>query len=138
MKEIWVRPFDTPHHQLVVLTDIISAVTLGSVTQIRVLGGTIGLAVCSALLVNYIKAETSRFLSPDQVTAILLSSDNITLLPPGVQTQTRTVYATGYSQQMRAMLYFSIASLFSLLLLAEKRPRRLVDTVTAQISVPRR
>ncbi|POR31011.1 Putative MFS-type transporter [Tolypocladium paradoxum] len=112
-------------------------VTLGSVTQIRVLGGTIGLAVCSALLVNYITAETSKFLTPDQVAAILLSSKNIALLPPEVQTQTRTVYATGYSQQMSVMLYFSIVSLFSLFLLAEKRPRMLVDTATAQISTSR-
>ncbi|KND91015.1 putative MFS-type transporter [Tolypocladium ophioglossoides CBS 100239] len=113
------------------------AVIMGSVTQIRVLGGTIGLAVCSALLVNYVKAETSQFLTKDQVSAILLSSNNIALLPPEVQAQTKTVYATGYSQQMRVMLYFSIASLCSLFLLAEKRPRRLVDTATAQVSTSR-
>jgi len=111
-----------------------AAITMGSVTQVRVLGGTIGLAICSALLVNYIKAQTSRFLTPDQVAAILLSSENIASLPPELQTQTRTVYATGYSQQMRVMLFFSIASLLSLFLLAEKHPRRIVDLKTGQVS----
>ncbi|KAK0722635.1 major facilitator superfamily transporter [Lasiosphaeria miniovina] len=101
------------------------AVVMGWLTQIRVLGGTIGLAVCSALLNNHITSETSAFLSADQTGALLQSFQNIHALAPDVQDRVRAVYETGYSGQMRAMLYFCAAALLSLALLAERRPRRL-------------
>ena len=107
---------------------------MAAVTQIRVLGGTIGLAACSAVLINHIKEQAPTFLSSDQVASILLSSSNISLLPPQEQTQTRMVFAAGYSQQMRVMLYFSVAAIFSLLLLIERRPRRVVDITKAELS----
>ncbi|KAF4949860.1 hypothetical protein FGADI_8604 [Fusarium gaditjirri] len=100
------------------------AVTMGSVTQIRVLGGTIGLAVCSALLINHIKREAVKFLTGEQVAEILLSSENIGMLSPETQSRTRVLYADAYSEQMRVMLYFSIASLLSLVLLIERQPRK--------------
>ncbi|KAF5564217.1 major facilitator superfamily transporter [Fusarium phyllophilum] len=100
------------------------AVTMGSVTQIRVLGGTIGLAVCSALLINHIKREAVKFLTAEQVAQILLSSENIGMLSPETQSRTRALYADAYSEQMRVMLYFSIASILSLVLLVERQPRK--------------
>jgi hypothetical protein len=107
---------------------------MAAVTQIRVLGGTIGLAACSAVLINHIKEQASTFLKSDQVALILLSSSMIALLPPQEQIQTRMVFATGYSQQMRIMLYFSIAAIFSLLLLIERRPRRVLNIAKAELS----
>ncbi|KAF5620627.1 major facilitator superfamily transporter [Fusarium tjaetaba] len=107
-----------------VVTEKDLAVTMGSVTQIRVLGGTIGLAVCSALLINHIKREAVKFLTAEQVAQILLSSENIGMLSPETQSRTRVLYADAYSEQMRVMLYFSIASLLSLVLLVERQPRK--------------
>lgn len=97
---------------------------MGSVTQIRVLGGTIGLAICSAVLNNHIKVATSKFLSAEQVASLLESFRNVKLLDPELQLRVRVEYATGYSQQMRAMLYICIVSLFPLVLLVERKPRR--------------
>ncbi|RBA11052.1 hypothetical protein FPRO05_04225 [Fusarium proliferatum] len=107
-----------------VVTEKDLAVTMGSVTQIRVLGGTIGLAVCSALLINHIKREAVKFLTAEQVAQILLSSENIGMLSPETQSRIRVLYADAYSEQMRVMLYFSIASILSLVLLVERQPRR--------------
>ncbi|KAF5716830.1 major facilitator superfamily transporter [Fusarium mundagurra] len=107
-----------------VVTEKDLAVTMGSVTQIRVLGGTIGLAVCSALLINHIKREAAKFLTVEQVAQILLSSENIGMLSPETQSRTRVLYADAYSGQMRVMLYFSIASILSLVLLIERQPRK--------------
>ncbi|KAK3390170.1 major facilitator superfamily transporter [Podospora didyma] len=104
------------------------AVIMGSVTQIRVLGGTIGLAICSALLVNRITSETSEFLSPSQAAALLQSFQSAKLLPPELQHRVRSAFAVAYSQQMRAMLYFCAVSLLSLGLLVERRPRRMSKT----------
>lgn len=113
-------------YSLVLSADWNPAVTMGAVTQIRVLGGTIGLAACAALLINHIRTEASKFLTADQVASILLSSENIALLPTEMQARTRVMYATGYSEQMRVMLYFSAAALLSLVLVVERQPRRLV------------
>jgi len=108
---------------------------MGSVTQVRVLGGTIGLAICSTLLNNQIKAETARFLTPSQVAALLQSFQSINQLPPDTQNEVRNVYGAAYSQQMRVMLYFSIVALLSLILLAERRPRRPELTEDGEIKV---
>jgi len=108
---------------------------MGSVTQVRVLGGTIGLAICSTLLNNQIKAETARFLTPSQVAALLQSFQSINQLPQNIQNEVRNVYGAAYGQQMRVMLYFSIVALLSLVLLAERRPRRPELTEDGEIKV---
>ena len=108
---------------------------MGAATQIRVLGGTIGLAVCSAILRNYVASQTSAVLDPNQQAALLESFQNIRGLPVELQAQVRHVYAAGYSQQMRAMLYFCIASLVSLGLIVEWPPRRLRNSEDGEIVV---
>lgn len=108
---------------------------MGAATQIRVLAGTIGLAVCSALLSNHVASQTSAFLDPEQQAVLLESSQNIRGLPVELQVRIKQVYAAGYSQQMRAMLYFCIASLVSLGLLVEWPPRRLQTSEDGEIVV---
>ncbi|KAM0499255.1 hypothetical protein ACHAO3_004290 [Verticillium nonalfalfae] len=112
------------------------AVTMGAVTQTRVLGGTIGLAVCSALLIDHIRAQASAILTPTELASILSSSGNIALLPPEKQYETRVIFAEAYSRQMRVMLYFSLAALGSVLFLFEKKPRRAVTTTTVEDPTP--
>jgi hypothetical protein len=108
---------------------------MGAATQIRVLGGTIGLAVCSAILSNYVASQTSGVLDPNQQTALLESFQNIRGLPVELQVHIRQIYAAGYSQQMRAMLYFCIASLVSLALIVEWPSRRLQTSEDGEMVV---
>ncbi|KAI1340572.1 hypothetical protein F5Y15DRAFT_414894 [Xylariaceae sp. FL0016] len=79
---------------------------MASVTRIRVLGGTIGLAACSVILIHYIKSTAPGFLTQTQIAAILLSASNIATLSRDAQAHTRILFATGYPRQMRVMLYF--------------------------------
>lgn len=110
---------------------------MGAATQIRVLGGTIGLAICSALLSNYVAAHTNDLLTPQEQAAILQSSQNIRRLPSAeLQLQVRRVYAEAYGQQMRVMLYFCVAALVSLSLLAEWPPRKMRTTEDGEIAAP--
>ncbi|KAH6634688.1 major facilitator superfamily domain-containing protein [Chaetomium sp. MPI-SDFR-AT-0129] len=112
-------------------------VTMGAATQIRVLGGTIGLAICSALLSNYVAAHTGDLLTPQEQAAILQSSQNIRRLPSTeLQLEVRRVYAEAYGQQMRVMLYFCVAALVSLSLLAELLPRKMRTTEDGEIAAP--
>ena len=60
----------------------------------------------------------------------------IDTLPVDKQLAVRRVYAAAYSQQMRVMLYFCIVSLVSLLLLFERKPRRLVTTADGELAGP--
>ncbi|KAH9435327.1 hypothetical protein MCOR02_004271 [Pyricularia oryzae] len=108
------------------------AVTMGAATQLRVLGGTIGLAVAAALLMDNIRSEAARFLTPAELSSVLSSSGNIRLLSSEKQLETRMVFAAAYSRQMRAMLYFSLGALLSVMLLVEKKPRRVVDKTAGQ------
>lgn len=105
---------------------------MGAATQLRVLGGTIGLAVAAALLMDNIRAEAARFLTPAELSSVLSSSGNIRLLSSEKQLETRMVFAAAYSCQMRAMLYFSLGALLSVMLLVEKKPRRVVDKTASQ------
>lgn len=108
---------------------------MGSVTQIRVLGGTIGLAVCSALLSSHVASNTSTLLTSEQQEALLKSFQNIRSLSPEVQAKIREIYGEGYNQQMRSMLYFSLAAIVSLVLLVEKSPRTLQTSEDGEIVV---
>uniref|UniRef100_L7JCG2 Major facilitator superfamily (MFS) profile domain-containing protein n=1 Tax=Pyricularia oryzae (strain P131) TaxID=1143193 RepID=L7JCG2_PYRO1 len=110
----------------------IKAVTMGAATQLRVLGGTIGLAGAAALLMDNIRSEAARFLTPAELSSVLSSSGNIRLLSSEKQLETRMVFAAAYSRQMRAMLYFSLGALLSVMLLVEKKPRRVVHKTAGQ------
>ncbi|KAK4197310.1 major facilitator superfamily transporter [Triangularia verruculosa] len=96
-------------------------VTMGAVSQIRVLGGTIGLAVCSAVLSSHVNAIPQG------------SSHTSHMSERWEYTQ---AYADGYTQQMRAMLYFCFAALVSLLLLAERHPRKLQTREDGELAAP--
>ncbi|KAK4125841.1 MFS general substrate transporter [Parathielavia appendiculata] len=112
------------------------AVTMGAATQIRVLGGTIGLAISSALLSNHVTSQTAGFLTSAEQAALLKTSQSIRQLSSELQVSVREIYAAGYNQQMRVMLYFCVASLTSLVLLVEWPPRRLQTSDDGEIAVP--
>ncbi|KAK4224901.1 major facilitator superfamily transporter [Podospora fimiseda] len=118
---------------LLVVTQADMAVTMGSVTQIRVLGGTIGLAVCSAILSSHVASKTTNLLTTAQQEALLKSFQTIHFLSPELQAKIRQIYGEGYNQQMRSMLYFSLAAVVSLVLLAERNPRRLQTSEDGEI-----
>ena len=109
------------------------AVAMGAITQIRVLGGTIGLAVCTVVLNNHMRHSLRSVLSPQQVTGILQSVSSISDLDATTGKAVRRVYAEGYKQQMRIMTYISAAVFLVSLLIWERRPRR-VEPAAAEIS----
>lgn len=102
----------------------IAAVALGSVTQFRVLGGTVGVVTATNLLNNHVKNSLSSILPSDQLSAVLQSTQIIGTLEANLQTQVRFVFAEGYTKGMGAMLGFAAAELLSILLMWEKSPRR--------------
>jgi hypothetical protein len=88
-----------------------NAVAMGAVTQVRVLGGIIGLAIVQAILLASLRASLGGVLTPSQLAAILSSSSNIASLPPAAAELTRAAYGDASNVQMRIVAGFGGASL---------------------------
>ncbi|KAI9744543.1 MAG: hypothetical protein M1818_002072 [Claussenomyces sp. TS43310] len=104
------------------------AIGMGAITQVRVLGGTISLAICATILNNHVKSHMSSILSPEQLTRVTQSTANIDNLDPEIQRAVRRVFEAGYNQQLKAMAGFCGAGLLSLAMLVERKPRRIIPS----------
>ncbi|KAK8119284.1 major facilitator superfamily transporter [Apiospora kogelbergensis] len=104
------------------------AVTMGAITQVRVLGGTIGLAISATILNNHLASRLPSLLTSSEMQQVSQSLSFVSSLPDATRDAVREVFAEGYNTQMRAMLYFSAATwLCAAVLLWEKRLRTIVD-----------
>ncbi|PUU83263.1 major facilitator superfamily domain-containing protein [Tuber borchii] len=103
------------------------AVVMGATTQIRVLGGTLCLAISATVLSNWVKSQLPEFLNPQQLAALLRSSQALEVFDPEIRARVRFVYAEAYNQQMILLTGFAAASLLSLGLSFEKKAR-ILDT----------
>lgn len=101
------------------------AVALGGVTQLRILGGTVGVAVATNLLNNHVKNSLSSVVPSNLLDTLLQSSQSIGTLEPVLQARVKTVLAEGYNMQTGAMLGFSAAEFLAIMLMWEKKPRRI-------------
>ena len=90
-------------------------------TQFRIMGGLIGLAVVSAVSRNVISSDLKGFLTQDQVNSILQSTDNIISFAPIIQSQIRSVFAVGYNIQIKILIGFSAAQILSSILMWQKK-----------------
>ncbi|KAL8891707.1 MAG: hypothetical protein Q9192_005711 [Flavoplaca navasiana] len=101
-----------------------TAVFIGALTQARILGGSIGLAVCTNILNNKVKTASS-FLSSEQLHGLLESAQTIGLLPSGLQKMVRELYGKGYNQEMQALTAFGGAAVVATLMMWERKLRRM-------------
>ncbi|PKS13033.1 hypothetical protein jhhlp_000374 [Lomentospora prolificans] len=82
-------------------------VGMGALTQIRVLGGTISLAICATVLNNHVKKRLQEILTSAQIQAISESFTVIQDLPQQTQEDVRAAFAEGYTKQLQIMIAFS-------------------------------
>lgn len=95
---------------------------MGAITQIRVLGGVIGIAICQAILYNHVKTSLREVLAPQQLNALLHSTEELKDMTPNQARATRETYGQGFKLQTRAMLYIAIASFLISLASFKKNP----------------
>ena len=81
---------------------------MGAITQVRVLGGTIGLAISSTILNNHLASNLPSLLSPADIQQIADSVQYVNTLPDATRDAVRQVFADGFNTQLRAMMYFSV------------------------------
>ncbi|KAI1374025.1 drug resistance transporter EmrB/QacA subfamily [Hypoxylon crocopeplum] len=99
------------------------AVAMGAITQVRVLGGTIGLAISSTVLNNHLSSKLPAVLSPSDIQQISDSVQYINTLPDTTRDAVRQVFADGFNAELRVMMYFSVAVWIFALALWERRLR---------------
>ena len=101
-----------------------TAVFIGALTQARILGGSIGLAICTNILIKKVRAKL-HFLSPQQLQELLQSAQTIKTLPLPAQKTVRQIFAEGYNEEFQVLIAFSGAAILATLMMWEKKPRRM-------------
>lgn len=94
---------------------------MSAMLQFRTMGGAIGLAIVTTLLNSYIKSHLSGFLSPEQINALLKTTQAFKALPPDRAEMVKTVFASGYNLQMQVMVGFSAAQIPAALIMWQKK-----------------
>lgn len=95
---------------------------MGAITQIRVLGGVIGIAISQAILSSHVRNSLREVLSPQQLTALLHSTEELKNMTPAQARTTRETYGQGFKLQTRAMLYIAVASFIISIASFKKNP----------------
>ncbi len=110
--------------RIYLLTETLLAVVMGGISQFRALGGSIGIAVCTNVLNNHLKSNLKQIMSQSQLNSLLASTQTLGTLSPSQARDAKLVYADGYRLQLLVMISFSGATVFTSLMLWEKRPRK--------------
>ncbi|KAL8995318.1 MAG: hypothetical protein Q9169_004922 [Polycauliona sp. 2 TL-2023] len=103
------------------------AVTMGAITQVRVLGGVIGIAIAQVVVSSTIRSDLPSILNPAQLDALLESTASIATLSPTQASEVRRVYGNAFNLQTRMVMYFAIASLVVCLIGFRKHPKSFAD-----------
>lgn len=88
----------------------------------RLIGGSIGIAVCTNILNNKLRSA-STILSQQQVRDLLKNTQTLGSLPPTLQRAVRELFARGYNEEMLVLIAFSDATLLATLMMCERKPR---------------
>jgi hypothetical protein len=97
-------------------------VAFGSITQIRVLGGLIGIAVGQSLLNARLLADLKTVLPPDKLTALLRSTSAIAGFTSEEKAATAQSYGEAFNLQNKVMLGFGAAGLLASLGAWRRKP----------------
>lgn len=106
-----------------ILTALV-AIFVGAMTQARILGGSLGLAVSTNILNGKLQS-VSRLLSSEQLQGLFQSAQNIKTLPPHLQETVRQTFGRGYNEQMQALTAFGGAAVLITMMMWERKPRRM-------------
>ena len=102
----------------------IIAVTQGALTQVRSLGGSVGLAVAVIVFNSQIRSSASLAdtLSSNQMSALFKSPRAIATFTPKQQALISKVYATAFTQEMKVATYIAAASFVISLFTFQRHP----------------
>ncbi|PYH67690.1 putative MFS multidrug transporter [Aspergillus vadensis CBS 113365] len=85
------------------------AITMGAVTQVRVLGGTIGISIGQVLITHFVDRDLSDVLSTDEMAALKASVSSSRNFPASKQNAVSEVYGRAFNAQIKVVLYITAA-----------------------------
>lgn len=99
---------------------------LGGVTQLRILGGAVGVSIATNLFNHTAKTQLASKLPADMLSYILRDVSAIRSLAPETRSIVFAAFADGYHKQLAMMLGFCAAEIIALMLIWEWPVRRLI------------
>ncbi|RHZ54245.1 uncharacterized protein CDV56_106912 [Aspergillus thermomutatus] len=103
------------------------AIMMGAVTQVRVLGGTVGVSIGQTLLTRCLRRELPRILSPHEMSVLLLDVARMADLSPTKRVAVGAVYGHAFNQQIQVVLYLTGACWICVLGTFKRRPVEFKD-----------
>lgn len=88
-----------------------SAPTVGTITQIRVFGGVIGLVICRVTQQSYLRRHLPRISTQDTTKIVTPSIASISHLAPEAAANVRRAYGEASNMQWRILAYIAAANL---------------------------
>jgi hypothetical protein len=99
-----------------------AGVVMGALTQIRVLGGTVALAICSAVMSNHLRESLAGVVTPEEAQEISEALGAMNKLDPERMRLVRMAFAEGYRTQIKILTGFSAAALVAAMGIVSRRP----------------
>ncbi|KAI9710155.1 MAG: hypothetical protein M1820_002957 [Bogoriella megaspora] len=97
------------------------SVAMGAITQFRMMGGAVGLAIATCVFNGYVKSRLSDVLSAAQLGAVLQTAEAIGKLPPALQDMVKEVFARAFAVQFRIIIGTSAAQFLGIGLMWQKK-----------------
>lgn len=93
---------------------------MGSIGQVRVLGGVIGLAIITTAFNGLVRGQLSDLISGPELETLLKSPGTISLFTSDTQEIIRTTFAEGYTLQIKILAGLAAGQIPAALLMWEK------------------
>ncbi|KAF4631031.1 hypothetical protein G7Y89_g7102 [Cudoniella acicularis] len=111
------------------------AVGTAAITQFRVLGGILGLAIVISVMNRVIRSELLQVLPVETVDQLLQTTEIIQQLSESSQATVRAIFGKGYNGQMKILIGFAAAQLPSTALMWTKKPDDGRKEVTSEATI---
>lgn len=98
---------------------------MSAMIQFRTMGDTIRLAIVTTVIYGYIRNHLRGILPPDQIGALLQTTEAFAELPPALAETVKSIFAMGYNIQMQIMIGLSAVQI-PVTFLVWQRPQILV------------
>jgi len=98
-------------------------VAMGFTTQLRITGGALGVAICSAALRSEVIRTLAPVLTAAELFQVFHSTASLSVTDPGAAVHVRATWVRAFNLQMKIMAGFGFLSLLASLLIWEKRIR---------------
>ena len=95
---------------------------MSAISQVRALGGVIGLALAQAILTRSLDSKLGSFLSSQQIAALLDSTRSMSDFSPAQAKSPLEVYGDAFNLQMRIVIFIAAASVVSSLFAFRRHP----------------